>query len=81
MGGPKPSDPAIEQVYFPRGRQPKLEEHDRVVPVPFLREGQPVGSPLTLQQGRKRVTAALFTLPWEGLRLSPGDPAIPTTFV
>ena len=77
----KPSGTAVEEVVFLQGKQPKLEAHDRVLPVPLLREGQPVGSPLTIQDGRERVTAALTSLPWDGLRLSPGEPAIPTLFL
>jgi nicotinate phosphoribosyltransferase len=77
----KPSGTAIEEVVFLHGRQPELEEHDRVLPVPLLRGGQPAGPPPVLQEGRERVTAALGTLPWEGLRLSPGEPAVPTVFV
>lgn len=77
----KPSGTAVEEVVFLRGKQPALEAHDRVLPVPLLREGQPVGSPPTLQDGRERVTAALTSLPWDGLRLSPGEPAIPTVFL
>ncbi|MDT7595799.1 MAG: nicotinate phosphoribosyltransferase [Pseudonocardiales bacterium] len=77
----KPSGTAVEEVVFLQGKQPKLEAHDRVLPVPLLREGQPVGSPLTIQDSRERVTAALTSLPWDGLRLSPGEPAIPTLFL
>jgi nicotinate phosphoribosyltransferase len=77
----KPSGTAVEEVVFLRGKQPQLEAHDRVLPVPFLREGQPVGVPTTLQDGRERVTAALTSLPWDGLRLSPGEPALPTVFL
>jgi nicotinate phosphoribosyltransferase len=76
----KPSGTADEEVIFPRGREPELGEHDRVLPVPLVREGQPVGSPPTLQQGRERVQAALASVPADGLRLSPGEPAIPTVF-
>ncbi|MGH3815693.1 MAG: nicotinate phosphoribosyltransferase, partial [Pseudonocardiaceae bacterium] len=76
----KPSGTAVEEVVFQRGQRPELGERDRVLPVPLLREGQPVGSPLSLQEGRERVAAALTSLPWEGLRLSPGEPAIPTVF-
>jgi nicotinate phosphoribosyltransferase len=76
----KPSGTAVEEVVYQRGQQPELGERDRVLPVPLLREGQPVGSPLSLQEGRERVAAALTSLPWEGLRLSPGEPAIPTVF-
>ncbi|MDQ4094051.1 MAG: nicotinate phosphoribosyltransferase [Actinomycetota bacterium] len=76
----KPTGTAVEELVFPRGRQPELEEHDRVLPVPLLRAGQPVGPPVSLEQGREKVRAGLHSLPWEGLRLSPGDQAIPTVF-
>jgi nicotinate phosphoribosyltransferase len=76
----KPSGTAVEEVVFPRGREPELGEHDRVLPVPLVREGQPVGSPPTLQQGREQVRAALGSLPPDGLRLSPGEPTISTVF-
>jgi nicotinate phosphoribosyltransferase len=76
----KPTGTAVEELVFPRGRQPELEKHDRVLPVPLLREGQPVDPLPTLQQARNRVHIALASVPWEGLRLSPGDPAIPTVF-
>jgi nicotinate phosphoribosyltransferase len=77
----KPSGTAVEEVVFLQGKQPELEAHDRVLPVPLSREGQPVGSPATLQDGRERVTAALTSLPWDGLRLSAGEPALPTVFL
>ncbi|MGQ0719742.1 MAG: nicotinate phosphoribosyltransferase [Pseudonocardiales bacterium] len=77
----KPSGTAVEELVFRRGQQPDLGKHDRVLPVPLLRKGHPVGPPDTLQQGRERVRAALRSLPWEGLRLSPGEPAIPTLFI
>jgi nicotinate phosphoribosyltransferase len=77
----KPSGTAVEEVVFLQGKQPELEAHDRVLPVPLWREGQPVGSPAALQDGRERVTAALTSLPWDGLRLSAGEPALPTVFL
>jgi nicotinate phosphoribosyltransferase len=77
----KTSGTAVEEVVFLQGKQPELEAHDRVLPVPLLREGQPVGSRATLQDGRERVTAALTSLPWDGLRLSSGEPALPTVFL
>ncbi len=77
----KPSGTAVEELVFLRGRQPELEAHDQVLLVPLLREGQPVSPPSTLQQGRERVRAALTSLPTDGLRLSPGEPAIPTMFI
>lgn len=76
----KSSGTALEEVVFPRGRQPEPGAHDRVLPVPLLREGLAAGSPQTLEHGRERVRAGLRSLPWEGLKLSPGEPAIPTVF-
>ena len=77
----KPDGTAVEELVFLRGRQPDPGEHDRLLPVPLLREGQPVTPPTTLHQGRERVRAALSRLPPDGLRLSPGEPAIPTVFI
>ncbi|MGH3900582.1 MAG: nicotinate phosphoribosyltransferase [Pseudonocardiaceae bacterium] len=76
----EPSGTAIEEVVFPRRWQPELGERDRLLPMPLLRNGQPVAELPTLQQGRERVRAALHSMPWEGLKLSRGEPAIPTVF-
>jgi nicotinate phosphoribosyltransferase len=35
----------------------------------------------TLDDGRQRLRRALVSLPWEGLKLSNGEPAIPTVFL
>ncbi len=72
---------ALEEVVFLRGRQPEPRPDDKLLPVPLLRDGQPVGRLPTLQESREHVAAALTTLPADGRRLSPGDPAIPTAFV
>jgi nicotinate phosphoribosyltransferase len=76
----KPSGTAIEEVVFRQGHPPELDEHDRVLPVPLLRAGQTVGPLPTVAEGRERVTHALATLTEDGLRLSPGEPALPTLF-
>jgi nicotinate phosphoribosyltransferase len=39
-----------------------------------------VEPPETLDTGRERLRAALVAIPWEGLKLSHGEPALPTTF-
>jgi len=59
---------------------PQLGEHDRLLPVPLVRGGQRVAGLPTLQDSREHLRRALVTLPWEGLSLSKGEPAIPTTF-
>ncbi|MGH3843969.1 MAG: nicotinate phosphoribosyltransferase, partial [Pseudonocardiaceae bacterium] len=76
----KDSGTAVEEVVFTHGRQPEPEPGDRLLPVPLLRDGRPVGRPPTLQESREHLAAALITLPPDGRRLSPGDPAIPTRF-
>jgi nicotinate phosphoribosyltransferase len=72
---------AVEEVVFVRGRQPTLDGHDRLLPVPLLRDGQLVGQLPSLNDARDRLKAALATLPPDAHRLSPGDPAIPTIFL
>lgn len=74
------SGTAVTEVVFLRGRQPELGPHDRLLPVPWLRGGEPVGRPWTLHDARDRVTTAIASLPADARRLSPGDPAIPTLF-
>ncbi len=68
-----------EVVYQLAGEQPAVQVGDVLLPVPMLRAGVRVDPPSALQVARDRLSHALVTLPWEGLKLSQGDPAIPTT--
>jgi nicotinate phosphoribosyltransferase len=77
----KDTGTALEEVVHPFGEQPETGEHDRPLQVPLLRAGQPTDQVPTLAQSRERLRAALVTVPWEGLKLSRGEPAIPTTFL
>ncbi|PRY35233.1 nicotinate phosphoribosyltransferase [Umezawaea tangerina] len=77
----KDTGTSLEEVVFPFDHQPDLDEHDRLLQVPLLRGGQPAGEVATLAQSRERLRAALVSVPWEGLKLSRGEPAIPTTFL
>jgi nicotinate phosphoribosyltransferase len=77
----KPTGTALEEVIYRAGEQPELGEYDRHLQIPLLRDGQPVGDALTLEQARQRVRQGLVSLPWEGLKLSHGEPAIPTVFL
>jgi nicotinate phosphoribosyltransferase len=45
-----------------------------------VRDGEPVAD-LSLDAARERVTFGLGSLPWDGLKLSRGEPAIPTRMV
>lgn len=67
-----------EVVYLLAGPVPEPADGDRTLPVPLVRGGGRVHSQ-TLVDARQRLSDALVSLPWEGLKLSQGDPAIPTT--
>ncbi|MQA17239.1 MAG: nicotinate phosphoribosyltransferase [Pseudonocardiaceae bacterium] len=77
----KPTGTATEEVILPGRHRPELGDHDRLLPIPLLRDGQPVDDLPTLEQGRERLRTALVSVPWEGLKLSKGEPAVPTTFI
>ncbi|MFD9736327.1 nicotinate phosphoribosyltransferase [Umezawaea sp. NPDC059074] len=77
----KDTGTALEEVVYPFGEQPEADEHDRLLQIPLLRDGQPTAEVPTLARSRERLRAALVSVPWEGLKLSRGEPAIPTTFL
>jgi nicotinate phosphoribosyltransferase len=49
--------------------------------VPLVRGGEPVPGLPTLEDSREYLKKSMVSLPWEGLTVSAGDPAIPTRFV
>jgi nicotinate phosphoribosyltransferase len=72
---------ATEEVVFPAaGPFPECGEHDRPLAIPLVRDGKRVAGLPSLEDSREHLRKALITLPWEGLALSKGEPAIPTTF-
>ncbi len=75
----KSSGTATEEVVHLVGRgDPHLQPTDRLLPVPIMRSGESVDRP-SLQTSREHLRTSMVGLPWEGLTLSAGDPAIPTT--
>jgi nicotinate phosphoribosyltransferase len=76
----KPTGTAIEEVVHPVTAPVEVGPHDRVVPVPLVRGGEQVPGLPTLEQSRDHLRAALVSVPWEGLKLSRGEPALPTVF-
>jgi nicotinate phosphoribosyltransferase len=56
---------------------PDARDGDRALQVPFVRRGEVVDGP-TLSESRDHLRQVLTTLPWHGLALSKGEPAIPT---
>jgi nicotinate phosphoribosyltransferase len=77
----KPTGTATEEMVFRTGDgDPDLGEHDRLLPIPLMRAGRRASGLPTLLDSREHLRRALVSLPWEGLALSKGEPAIPTTF-
>ena len=76
----KPTGTAVEELVHRVDQPVAAGEHDRVLAVPLVSRGEPVDGVSTLEQARERLRARLVSLPWEGLKLSRGEPAIPTTF-
>jgi nicotinate phosphoribosyltransferase len=78
----KHSGTIVEEVVHPAGEPPAAECDlvARPLAVPLVRSGEPVADP-GLAAARERVDAGLHSLPWDGLKLSRGEPAIPTRMV
>jgi nicotinate phosphoribosyltransferase len=75
----KPTGTATEEIVFSQG-VPDHAPNDRLLQQPFVVEGVPIDPP-TLQESREHLRQCLISIPWEGLKLSAGDPAIPVTIV
>jgi nicotinate phosphoribosyltransferase len=80
----KPTGTALEEVVT-AVRDIEVGPHDRLLAVPMLRGGSPVheaggAEAESLEQSRERLRRTLVSVPWEGLKLSRGEPAIPTVF-
>ena len=76
----KATGTATEEIIYPAGGEPPAaEEFDRQLLKPLLRGGVPVDGLPTLEQSRAALADGLVSLPWSGLKLSRGEPAIPTT--
>ncbi|MGW4535101.1 nicotinate phosphoribosyltransferase [Nocardia sp. NPDC004340] len=72
----------VEEIVYPavsdRPESDRFEVRD--LQVPLVRDGEVLPGLPTLAQSRELVAKGLISLPWEGLKLSAGEPAIPTTF-
>lgn len=76
----RPSGTIVEEVVHQAANPPAATDSARVLTVPLVRAGE-VLAPSDLTAARDLVAAGLRSLPWEGLALSHGDPAIPTRAV
>ncbi|MBU3066723.1 nicotinate phosphoribosyltransferase [Nocardia sp. NEAU-G5] len=79
----RPTGTIVEEiVYRAAGPAPAASGFSaRELLTPMVRGGKIAPDRPTLAQSRELVAKGLVSLPWEGLKLSPGDPAIPTTFL
>ncbi len=69
---------ATEEVVRSQG-EPSARAGDRALQHPLVRGGTLLDVP-TLDASREHLQQVLTTLPWQGLALSKGEPAIPTTY-
>jgi nicotinate phosphoribosyltransferase len=79
----RPTGTITEEVVYPAGRPPATTEPCRELTIPLMRGGQVVAATgnSALAAARQLVASGLRSLPWEGLKLAHGDPAIPTTHI
>jgi nicotinate phosphoribosyltransferase len=75
----KPSGTATEEIVSSRGT-PEEQPGDRPLQRPFVIGGAAVDG-VPLAESREHLRTALISIPWEGLKLSAGDPAIPVTVI
>jgi nicotinate phosphoribosyltransferase len=74
----RPTGTITEEIVHPAGRPPATSEPHRVLTTPLVRDGTVVADTSSLSAARQLVALGLHSLPWEGLKLAPGEPAIPT---
>ncbi|MDG4829181.1 nicotinate phosphoribosyltransferase [Solwaraspora sp. WMMD1047] len=75
----KPTGTATEEVVVSQG-VPDYQANDRPLQQSYLVGGEPVPLP-TLSAARDHLRQCLISIPWEGLKLSAGDPAIPVSVI
>ncbi|GAA3030879.1 nicotinate phosphoribosyltransferase [Gordonia defluvii] len=78
----RPSGTVVEEVLHPSGTPAPDSAGHTLAPLQtaLIRDGGPVDALPSLDDARDHLRAALVTLPWEGLGLSHGEPAIPTRY-
>lgn len=76
----KPTGTATEEVVVSQG-QPTARPGDRALQRPYLVDGEVVPDLPDLAAGRAHLAECLVSIPWDGLKLSAGEPAIPVTMI
>lgn len=72
----KPTGTAIEEIVVSQG-VPARQPNDRLLQRQFVAGGERLPDVPTLGDSRDHLRDCLISIPWEGLKLSQGDPAIP----
>jgi nicotinate phosphoribosyltransferase len=72
----KPTGTAVEEVVAAQ-YTPPAQPHDRALQRAYVLGGAAVPDIPTLEESRALLRRNLISIPWEGLKLSAGDPAIP----
>jgi nicotinate phosphoribosyltransferase len=75
----KPTGTATEEMVVTQG-VPDRQLGDRLLQHQYVAGGEPLTLP-TLAESRAHLRQCLISIPWEGLKLSAGDPAVPVTIV
>jgi nicotinate phosphoribosyltransferase len=75
----KPTGTATEEIVVSQG-VPDHHLGDRLLQHSYVVTGEPAVAP-PLAESRAHLRQCLISIPWEGLKLSAGDPAIPVTVV
>jgi nicotinate phosphoribosyltransferase len=79
----RPTGTLVEEVIYPADAPSPFTAADGATElmIPLVRGGKTVDGVPTLEESRAVVKAGLVSLPWEGLKLSRGDSAVPVRFV
>lgn len=76
----KPSGTATEEIVVSQG-VPDWQSGDKLLQRDFMMSGETVDDIPSLNESREHLRDALISIPWEGLKLSAGDPALTVTVV
>ncbi|GAA4906247.1 nicotinate phosphoribosyltransferase [Stackebrandtia albiflava] len=76
----KPTGTVVEEVVVSQGR-PESMPGDRELQRPLVRGGEIVADLPSLTESRDLLRQGLIAIPWEGLKLSPGDPTVPVVML
>lgn len=75
----KPTGTATEEIVVSQGT-PEHRPGDRLLQRAYVERGVAMEA-VPLAKSREHLREALISIPWEGLRLTAGDPAIPVTMI